>query len=633
MVLWSCAALLAAQLTVTAQTLSHQYSFWNTADSASTVVDLVGGADGTLNGDAYIAGGLLQLAGNGSVGLPPGIITNDLAVTMEAWADYPYPSSQPGNAYLFDFGQTNAAGQDSYAICVNLDYPYGDLIEQAISGFDNANVGRESCFASPIASGYFGTFGMPPAHLAAVFNPSAGYMALYINGVLVSQTKITNSITPGVKDVSNLIGRNNWGDRGIISSLYEFRIWNGALNSLQVAASCQNSYANVNTDGGTITNIQLSAGSPLYQGANEAATVVGAATLLTNTVDVTRLCTFSSDNTNILTVDATGMISGVGVGTAHVAASCAGLTNSVTVTVVPALVTAVTHRYSFHTAADNTPTAVDSAGSANGTLNGTAVITGGQLVLDGSGYVELPAGMVTNNLAVTVETWGDFPLSQGTWANLFDFGKQNASGQDSYAMGLVMKANNGQFQMHINNFDNANVSRQTCIAPNTGIAGGTNAHIVTVFNVLAGYTAIYTNGVLAKKQTGITATITPGIQDVDNWIAKNNWGDPLVVANLNEFRIWNGALSDAQVLATYQSGYASLPAFARPSLVASVSSGNIVISWPVAGSNGAALYSSPSIGTAAVWTLVGTAPTIVGQNYQVSVPMSGGQVQFYSLRQ
>src|SRR5208283_698860 len=104
MVLWSCAALLLTQLTATAQTLTHRYSFLSEADGATNAVDVVGTANGTFGGDATIAGGQLILDGTGYVQLPAGIITNDLAVTVEAWGDYPAALNQSTWGNLFDFG-------------------------------------------------------------------------------------------------------------------------------------------------------------------------------------------------------------------------------------------------------------------------------------------------------------------------------------------------------------------------------------------------------------------------------------------------------------------------------------------------------------------------------------------------
>src|ERR1700728_4040280 len=128
MILWSCAALLAAQLTASAQTLAHRYSFYSATNNTPTAVYLVGTNTGTLDGDAVITGGQLQLDGAGYVQLDQGIVTNDLAVTVEAWADYPPLASQGGWANLFDFGTQDTSGDDSYSIsfCVNTDSPVND---------------------------------------------------------------------------------------------------------------------------------------------------------------------------------------------------------------------------------------------------------------------------------------------------------------------------------------------------------------------------------------------------------------------------------------------------------------------------------------------------------------------------
>ena len=77
------------------------------------------------------------------------------------------------------------------------------------------------------------------------------------------------------------------------------------------------------------------------------------------------------------------------------------------------------HRYSF---TDGDTTAVDSVGGRDGTLEGTATIANNQLVLDGSGAVNLPADILDPALqSVTIEAW--FQISADTsWQRLFDFG-------------------------------------------------------------------------------------------------------------------------------------------------------------------------------------------------------------------
>ena len=47
------------QLTASAQTLAHRYSFYSEADGATNAVDLVGTNNGTFDGDAAVSGGQL----------------------------------------------------------------------------------------------------------------------------------------------------------------------------------------------------------------------------------------------------------------------------------------------------------------------------------------------------------------------------------------------------------------------------------------------------------------------------------------------------------------------------------------------------------------------------------------------
>jgi hypothetical protein len=71
----------------------------------------------------------------------------------------------------------------------------------------------------------------------AVFNPPAGYLAYYTNGVLC---KVDNGITitmAGVWPVVNKIGADLWPDPGMQGTVSEFRIYNGVLSPSDVAAT------------------------------------------------------------------------------------------------------------------------------------------------------------------------------------------------------------------------------------------------------------------------------------------------------------------------------------------------------------------------------------------------------------
>ena len=62
---------------------------------------------------------------------------------------------------------------------------------------------------------------------------------------------------------------------------------------------------------------------------------------------------------------------------------------------------------------------------------------------------------------------------------------------------------------------------------------------------------------------------------------------------------------------------------------ATISGGNLVISWPVAG--GAYSLQSKSSLTSGIWTTVASpTPQIIGSQWQVTVPNTGG-MKFYRL--
>src|SRR5690348_8892770 len=90
---------------------------------------------------------------------------------------------------------------------------------------------------------------------------------------------------------------------------------------------------------------------------------------------------------------------------------------------------ALQHRYSFATDAS------DSVGHADGTLEGAASISGGQVHLNGTRgtYVNLPGGLIAGEQAVTFEFWATLDANRN-WARVFDQGSTNGNngGHDLY---------------------------------------------------------------------------------------------------------------------------------------------------------------------------------------------------------
>ena len=240
----------------------------------------------------------------------------------------------------------------------------------------------------------------------------------------------------------------------------------------------------------------------------------------------------------------------------------------------------------------------------------------------------LPAGIVTNDLAVTIEAWATISSSQYTWANLFDFGTQNGSGQAAYDIHVCVHSSSGSTITGISDSDNANAHYQPLdLGPGTSLDGNTNIHIVTVYNPPAGYESLYLNGVLAGF-SNITISMS-GVRDVRNLIGADNWPDAGLKGSVDEFRIYNGVLHADEIAATQALGADTLLSASQPVISYSVAGGNITLTWPVA-SAGFTLQSRTNAGTGA-WSSVFPLPQIVRSQWQVTVPMTG-TAQYFQLR-
>jgi alpha-L-arabinofuranosidase len=204
--------------------LVHRYSFNET--SGNTVADSIGGAawDGALpNGGAW-GGGQLSLAATNSqyVQLPAGILSNYAMITIEAWATF--PEQLPINSFFFGFGTFSGSLGYDYIFCAPRDGRIA-ISSGTYSSEQNAYGNFDFSYHTNL-------------HVTAVFNPPAGYIALYTNGVLAG---INNSVTTGfnlVNDLYSYIGKSLYNvDPYPDLTLDEFRIYNGALHDDEIAAT------------------------------------------------------------------------------------------------------------------------------------------------------------------------------------------------------------------------------------------------------------------------------------------------------------------------------------------------------------------------------------------------------------
>jgi len=250
--------------------LIHRYSFSESATgdaTGTTIVDSVGGANGTVLGAGSSATGTeLVLPGGSSatqafVNLPNGLVSSLTDVTFEAW--YTQTSVQTWT-HLFDFGSTaggefnapggGGEGQDYIfygpARASNIGQQRGAMRNNdPLFGGAAAGVvgGAESIidpeFAQALNTEY---------HVALVYDADGGAapgdarMTLYINGVPAPDVGGSNPQDTGIQlgnlnDVNNWLGRSQWaGDGNFGGSFNEFRMYSKAV----LPAGIAQSYAN-----------------------------------------------------------------------------------------------------------------------------------------------------------------------------------------------------------------------------------------------------------------------------------------------------------------------------------------------------------------------------------------------------
>jgi hypothetical protein len=282
----------------------------------------------------------------------------------------------------------------------------------------------------------------------------------------------------------------------------------------------------------------------------------------------------------------------------------------------------LTHRYSF--ASD----ASDSVGGAawNGTLPNGGAFSGGQIVLSAasSQYVQLPSGVLSNYSAVTIETWVTFPDQLPVNCFLFGFGNTDGGGAGE---DYIFCAPQGG-RIAITSADPGYTGEQNAVGAGD-LSNHSNLHVVAIYDPPGGYLALYTNGVLAVMNNGITVPMS-SVDDTLNYIGRSLYtSDPYPDLDVDEFRIYSGALPANAIAATQVMGPDQLLNFASPIISVSQSGANLTISWPL--NAGTFMLTSRTNLMAGGWNQVLPAAQIVNGQWQATVPIAG-QTQFFRLQ-
>jgi hypothetical protein len=215
------------------------------------------------------------------------------------------------------------------------------------------------------------------------------------------------------------------------------------------------------------------------------------------------------------------------------------------VVAAPGMGAAIIHRYSF------TADAKDSVGGADGMLMGNAAIADGQLMLDGSAGTYVDLGPIGNDISgltnSTFEVWVTWQESLNRqWERIFDFGMDTTNNMfltphpNAHGPRFSLTTNGGGDEQQV----------ETAMPFPVGV----ETHLAITIDADNQVASMYINGQIAGAVYFYTNTPSLLGATANNYLGKSQYADPYFNGSINEFRVYNTALSAAQIATNFANG-------------------------------------------------------------------------------
>lgn len=201
------------------------------------------------------------------------------------------------------------------------------------------------------------------------------------------------------------------------------------------------------------------------------------------------------------------------------------------------------HRYSFSETGG--ATVADSVGGSAwaGTLPNGGTMTNAQVTLTSSSsqYVNLPAGIVSTLSNFTISIWVKLN-STANWTRIFDFGNS----QTVYMFLTPQNGSNGRLRYAITT---SGGSGEQQINGTSGLSVGFWRFVAVTLNGTTGILyvdglPVGTNNAMTLRPLGLGSTSR-------NYLGRSQYSDPYLNAAVDEFCIYNVALSSNEIATTY----------------------------------------------------------------------------------
>ncbi|HEX2476450.1 MAG TPA: LamG-like jellyroll fold domain-containing protein [Lacipirellulaceae bacterium] len=263
---------------------------------------------------------------------------------------------------------------------------------------------------------------------------------------------------------------------------------------------------------------------------------------------------------------------------------------------------ALTNKYTFN---DNT--ANDSIGGQHGTVvdrTGISRFVGGTFDMTGNNgagsnqdfvnnpnavgaFIDLPNGIISSAVnngdfgEVSLEIWLTTQQNRN-WAEAYSFGVsvggENMANEGDTYVALIPQSGIATPDFRATTRDGTVDQEVPLIGSASPLPAGVKHHVVYALNhndTTAGPNGtgrLYLNG--TEVGNAQIATFLDTINDVNNWLGRSQWPDPLYDGTIDEFRIYSHALDQSEVTASFNTGPEPSP---TPTLVVDRSTGAISV--------------------------------------------------------
>jgi hypothetical protein len=483
-------------------------------------------------------GSELLLGGYGYGILPSPLLTGYEKVTIEFWATYSTENTGYWQRTFFFGSQTDAGTK-----MTGIDYSHN--APSTPNGWQNLEVRAiENDITNNMYSNIQGGLnGSNNIHVTCVIDP-ANNAAYFYNGTVARYVQHGNVPSlSGINEVYGLIGKSGTDvDPVLRGSINEFRIYNGDISRSQLALNDAAGPDTFLTSPGTLISLEFTSPHASISIGQKSQQI-----LKGNFSEVTGLdlilyggATLQSLTPTVLSVSETGLVTGLNSGEGKIVASYGGMSITNTIEVGRPI---LKHRYSFDTDAS------DSVGTAHGSLEGGSTVVDGKAVLAGAAagatgpYVNLPGPTIdiTSYEAVTFDVWATIGAGR-QWSRLFNFGESTMT--QIYFTPRASVNNEHRFAMG---------GTGRTIEANRNLNGQT-VHLTAVIDPISGVMALYKDGVLEHARYDAFGLLSQ-IRNTTATIGKSEVpADPYLAADIDEFRIYQGAMSPQEVARSHAAG-------------------------------------------------------------------------------